>query len=91
MKKMTVFHWTDRCADTFQQIKVSLMSALLLAHTDFDQQLHLDIDGSFQERGYTLYKVVQGKQRVIAYVSRTLWKSERKISSSSKIKFLTLS
>lgn len=37
-----------------------------------------------------LYQIIQGKQRVIAYVCRILRKSEKKILSSSKTEFLAL-
>ena len=72
------FNWTEECEQSFNQQRQSLTSAPVLAFPDFSQTFTLDTDASNTGIGAVLSQAHDdGSERVIAYVSRLLSKSER--------------
>lgn len=65
--------WTTDCQGAFEKLKSKLISALIFAYPDIDAgEFILDTDASAFAIGSVLSQVQGGKERVIAYESRTL-------------------
>lgn len=84
--------WDDHCEKAFQTLKQELVTAPVLKYADFSKPFVLEIDASHQGLGAVLSQEVDGKNRPIAFASRTLRPSERNMSnySSMKLEFLAL-
>lgn len=84
--------WTPECDVVFRTLKDSLLSAPILAFADFSKPFNLYTDASFEGLGAVLAQVQEGRERVIAYASRSLHPSERndKNYSSFKLELLGL-
>ena len=75
----SAFSWPDDCKESFEELQKQLSSALLLIFPDFRKPFILDTDASDIGIGAVLSETdAEGKERVIAYESRLLSKSERK-------------
>ena len=72
-----VFKWTDSCQKAFEELKHALSSAPVLAYPRQGIRFMLDTDASNTGIGAVLSQVQDDQERVIAYYSRTLSKSER--------------
>jgi transposase InsO family protein len=77
-EKTQGFQWTEQCDDAFRELKQRLTSAPILAFPDFSQTFILDTDASQTGIGAVLSQVQEGRERVVAYASRTLSKAERR-------------
>lgn len=78
------FNW-DQIADrAFQLLKDALTTPPLLAYPDFKQSFNLTTDASNEALGAVLSQGSPGKDRPIAYASRTLNKTERRYSTIEK-------
>lgn len=84
--------WTPACQQAFEHLKTALLTAPILAYADFTKPFLLYTDASFEGLGAVLSQVQEGKERVIAYASRSLSPSERndKHYSSFKLELLAL-
>ena len=83
-KKDARFHWTDACSSAFRLLKLRLTSAPVLAYPDFSAAgapFLLDTDASNVGMGGILSQVQGGEERVIAYASQLLSKSQRNYST----------
>ena len=78
------FNWTSECSEAFERLKHMLVTAPILAHPDFTKPFILDTDASNHAIGAVLSQKTGNEERVIAYVSRTLSKSERKYCVTRK-------
>lgn len=91
-QKVTV-DWTPECQEAFEALKAALLSAPILADADFTKPFHLYTDASLDGLGAVLSQVHEGRERVIAYASRSLhppeWNDQN--YSSFKLEFLALS
>ena len=76
-EKGQAFVWTKACDTAFETLKNKLVAPPILAHPDFSKAFVLDTDASDQAIGAVLSQIIDGQERVIAYGSRTLTKSER--------------
>ena len=72
-----VFEWTDDCQKAFETLKDRLTTAPILAYPDLDAEFILDTDASNYAISGVLSQVQDGKERVIAYGSKTLNDAER--------------
>ena len=82
--------WSKRHSEAFQQIKDHLVSPPVLQYADFSKPFILHTDASTQGLGAALYQLdEEGRERVIAYGSRTLNSSERNCPAH-KLEFLAL-
>ena len=78
------FNWTSECSEAFGRLKHTLVTAPILAHPDFTKPFILDTDASNHAIGAVLSQKTENEERVIAYASRTLSKSERKYCVTRK-------
>ena len=77
-KKNAKFAWTERCSEAFQKLKSSLTSAAVLAYPSDDGRYILDTDASLFGIGAVLSQEQNGEERVIAYASKSLSKTQRR-------------
>lgn len=78
------FAWSKECQDAFERLKGKLTQSPVLAYPDFEKPFILDTETSDQAIGVVLSQMVDGTERVIAYASRTLSKSEQKYCVTRK-------
>ena len=84
-EKNQVFKWTAECQEAFDRLKFELTNAPILTHPDFTREFILDTDASNLAIGAVLsQKSDDGKERVVAYASRTLSKAERRYCVTRK-------
>lgn len=84
--------WTNNCQVAFDHLKQALLSAPILAYADFQLPFRVYTDASLDGLGAVLAQVQEGRERVIAYASRSLHASERNDQnySSFKLELLAL-
>ncbi len=81
LRKDVSFHWDSLQEKTFQDLKVALTNAPVLAFPDYSLPFILYTDASFLGVGAVLMQHnVHGKHRPIAYASRTLTRGESNYS-----------
>ena len=83
-EKSKKFEWTLECEKAFTSLKHLLITAPMLSHPDFSLPFILDTDASDFAIGAVLSQNINGAERVVAYASRTLSKSERKYCVARK-------
>ena len=83
-KKGNAFMWTAECQMSFDELRKAMVTTPILASPDFSQPFILDTDASDKAIGAVLLQVIDGNERVCAYASRTLSKSERKYCVTRK-------
>ena len=76
-EKAISFQWSEQCNTAFETLKRRLSSAPVLAFPRSSDTFILDTDASEHGIGAVLSQNQHGVERVIAYGSRTLTKSER--------------
>ena len=78
-QKNVIFEWSDECELAFQCLKQKLVEAPVLAYPtqESNSKYILDTDASLVGIGGVLSQTQNGVERVIAYASQTLSKSER--------------
>jgi hypothetical protein len=67
-----------------KELKNRLVSSPILAHPDFWKKFILDTDASNEAIGAVLSQEIEGKERPIAFASRTLTKPERRYCVTRK-------
>jgi hypothetical protein len=72
LKNDTNFNWSSRCNEAFEQLKVLLATALVLAQPDIEKPFDVYCDAS----GSGLRCVLMQEGQVIAYASRQLCRHE---------------
>lgn len=80
-QKNVKFEWSNEARDAFLKIKESLCRGPVLAYPCFDRPFILDTDASNFGIGAVLSQMQEGQEKVIAYGSKTLSKSERNYST----------
>ena len=75
--KNVPFQWSNECQMAFDELKRRLTSAPILAMPQDDGMYILDTDASAEAIGGVLHQIQEGKERVIAYQSRTLSAQEK--------------
>ena len=71
------FQWTPACQEAFDRLKTALTSAPILSMPNDSGPYTLDTDASLYSIGAVLSQSQGGEERVIAYASRKLSKSEQ--------------
>lgn len=92
ISKNTPVVWNTECERVFRQLKSALVSAPVLAYADFHLPFRLYTDASLDGLGAVLSQTQDGKERVIAYASRSLHPTEKNDQnySSFKLELLAL-
>jgi len=83
-QKGAEFCWTSECQEAFDELKQRLTSEPILALPTDDRTYVLDTDASDFGLGAILSQDQNGQEKVIAYASRTLGKSEQKYETTRK-------
>lgn len=88
----SAIQWTAKCQCAFDALKQALLTAPILAYADFQHPFRLYTDASLEGLGAVLAQVQDGKERVVAYASRSLHPPERSDQnySSFKLELLAL-
>lgn len=84
LKKRISWSWTDEQENSFQKLKTVLSSAPILARPNFTLPFVLQTDASNTGLGAVLTQIQDGEERVIAYSSRTLSRTEQNYSVTEK-------
>ena len=87
--KKTYIEWTDLANAAFDNLKTMCVSTPILAYPDYQLPFTLHTDSSTDGPGAVLYQKQDGKQRVIAYASRSVSKAESNYPAH-KLEFLAL-
>jgi hypothetical protein len=72
------------CQNAFERLRHFLTTAPVFAHPDFTKPFILDTDASGTAIGAVLSQVQDGREKVIAFASRSLTKTERKYCVTRK-------
>ena len=79
LKKHTKYFWDSDCQKSFEILKQKLVSAPVLSYPKYDQGCFvIDTDASLFGIGGILSQIQDNEERVIAYGSKTLSKSQRR-------------
>ena len=89
-KKQHNVEWTDRCQQSFEQLKEHCSQCPVLAYANYKNPFVLHTDTSTTGLGAVLsQKQTDGTERVVAYASHSLNKAERNYDAH-KLEFLAL-
>lgn len=80
LKKSDKFLWTDEAQQAFDKLKVSLTTAPVLTHPDFDHPFYIQCDASITGVGGVLFQVINGDEHPIAFMSRKLNAAQKNYS-----------
>lgn len=83
-RKGKKFCWTLQCQNSFEKLKELLCTAPILAYPDSTSEFILDTDASMSGIGAVLSQIQNGEEKVIAYASRTLNKSQVRYCTTYK-------
>ena len=78
------FEWTAECEQAFQELKKTLIGPDIMAYPRSDCPFILDTDACDVGIGAVLSQIQEGRERVIAYSSRSLEKAERNYCVTDK-------
>ena len=89
-KKKKEVQWTPECQEAFEALKEYCCTTPVLAYADYKKPFRLHTDASDLGLGAVLYQQDEnGKNKVIAYASRTLNQAEKNYPAH-KLEFLPL-
>lgn len=83
-KKGQPIVWTPEAESAFQEIKLRIASAPVLASPNFDEPFYIQTDASDVGLGAVLFQKLNGSEHPIAFASRTLTTAERKYSATER-------
>ena len=81
-RKKVTFEWTEECQKNFDHIKELLMQPPVLTMPNKTGRFTLVSDTSKTACGATLYQFQKGKNRLVAYISKTLPEPAKRYSIS---------
>eukprot|EP00731_Ephydatia_muelleri_P020333 Em0013g60a len=84
-EKTKTWEWTAECNGAFLELKKRLVSAPILVMPCFNHKFILDTDASGEGLGAVLSQSVDGQERVVAYASKTLSKTEHRYCATRLI------
>ena len=89
-KKNKKVEWTQECEESFQKLKNICTETPVLAYANYEKPFKLTTDASKKGLGAVLSQINEdGKERPVAFASRTLSKSEKNYTTH-KLEFLAL-
>ena len=83
-KKNTPFKWTQECQEAFEDLKRALLGPDIMSFPTDDGLFILDTDASDETIGAVLSQVQLGREKVIAFGSQSLGKSERNYCATDR-------
>ncbi len=83
-KKRAKFAWGEAQETAFNELKRLLTVAPVLSHYDPEAELILETDCSLHGCGSILFQVVDGQERIVAYYSKLLSKSQRNYCATKR-------
>lgn len=83
-KKAPPFEWSKEADTAFTQLKECLVSASVLSCPDYTQPFQIHTDASNYGIGAVLTQDINGEERVIAYMSKSLSNQERNYSATER-------
>lgn len=83
-KKAPPFSWSLEADDAFRKLKSLLSSAPILSCPDYTKPFEVHTDASDHGIGAVLTQRLNGKEKVIAYMSKSLTKQERNYSATER-------
>ena len=84
-EKKAEFHWSGKCQDTFDALKKLLTEGPVLPYPNDDGEFFLDTDASGVGIRAVLSQIQYGKERVIAYSSKSLNAAEKLLCDSKGV------
>ena len=76
--------WTADCTHAFLELKKRLVLTPVLVMPQFTQEFILDTDASGEGLGAVLSQAIEGEEKVVAYASKTLTRTERKYCATCR-------
>jgi hypothetical protein len=83
-RKRVKFVWGPEQESAFSELKSKLSSSPVLCHYDPEAELILETDCSQHGLGAILFQVVEGQERVVAYYSKLLSKTQANYCATKK-------
>lgn len=83
-KKRIKFQWTPECDKALRDVKDALVKAPILACPNFEYPFILQCDASAYGLGAVLTQNIDGQEKVICYLSRSLTPNERKFTTTER-------
>lgn len=83
-KNAPAFRWSENAEEAFKSLKNALVTAPILAVPDFSKPFAVHCDASSYGIGGMLSQTIEGREHPIAYVSRSLNKSECNYSATER-------
>jgi len=84
LQKSVTFDWTNEQQHSFELLKNKLISQPILAYPDWNKPFILTTDASNEAIGAILSQGIIGKDKPLAFASRTLNKAETRYSTTEK-------
>lgn len=78
LKKESKFNWNNECREAFESCKREISSPKILAHYDPKKPIIVTTDASDKGIGAVLSHRINGQERPVFFISRTLTKAEQK-------------
>lgn len=85
------FAWTPETDNAFEKLKSCLVTAPILSCPDYCKPFDVHTDASDYGIGAVLTQTLEGKERVIAYMSKSLSQQERNYSATEREALAVLS
>jgi hypothetical protein len=84
LRKDVSWHWSQECSKLFHENKSWVLESSLLVHYDVNKPVVLTCDASQRGVAAVLSHMTDGRERAIAFASKTLSSSERNYSQLHK-------
>lgn len=83
-EKKAKYIWDDSCKKAFDNLKLALTTAPILAYPRPECQFILDTDASHDATGAVLSQIIDGNEHAIAYMSKTMNQHEKQYCITRK-------